>query len=159
MCCDWFSDYVLQSVDNRNLTSGLDAIVLFVCLKVRYPIPFLYDFFYKLFQRWLGSYIFTPTRALKVNLYFIKNLQMPRLTTQLCIIVFFLSFKWNSFNLIFRMLWGHHLFPLLLDIICRSLDFHLQRIGMWTCGVSWILRHGLKTFGVQRENVFCFLWV
>lgn len=51
MCCDCFSDYVLQSVDNRNLTSGLDATVLFVCLKVRYPIPFLYDFFYKLFQR------------------------------------------------------------------------------------------------------------
>ena len=40
-----FSDYGLQSVDNRNLTSGLDATVLFVCLKVRYPIPFLYDFF------------------------------------------------------------------------------------------------------------------
>lgn len=91
MCCDCFSDYVLQIVDNRNLTSSLDAIVLFVCLKVRYPIPFLYDFFYKLFQRWLGSYIFTPTRALKVNLYFIKNLQMPRLTTQLCIIFFSLA--------------------------------------------------------------------
>ena len=30
MCYDWFSDYVLQSVDNLNLTSGLDATVLFV---------------------------------------------------------------------------------------------------------------------------------
>lgn len=51
MCCDCFSDYVLQSVDNINLTSGLDATMLFVFLKVRHPIPFLYDFFYKLFQR------------------------------------------------------------------------------------------------------------
>ena len=51
MCCDCFSDYVLKSVDNLNLTSGLDATMLFVFLKVRRPIPFLYDFFYKLFQR------------------------------------------------------------------------------------------------------------
>ena len=92
MCCDCFSDYVLQSIDNRNLTSGLDAIVLFVCLKVRYPIPFLYDFFFiNCFKDDLVHIFFNQQEHSKVNLYFIKNLQMPRLTTQLCIIVFSLA--------------------------------------------------------------------
>lgn len=50
MCCDCFSDYVLQSVDNLNLTSGLDATMLFVFLKVRHPIPFYMIFFINCFK-------------------------------------------------------------------------------------------------------------
>lgn len=91
MCCDCFSDYVLQSVDNLNLTSGLDATMLFVFLKVRRPIPFLYDFFITCFKDDLVHIFLHQQEHSKVNLYFIKNLQMPRLTTQLYIIVFSLA--------------------------------------------------------------------
>ena len=68
MCCDCFSDYVLQSVDNLNLTSGLDATVLFVCLKVRYPIPFLYDFF------------LSTVSKMTWFIYFLTNKSTPKLT-------------------------------------------------------------------------------